>query len=217
MNILKCGIDIHPIFGNTLCGEPHVFDFSSTNPHIGDYNTTDYEAFQFAILRELERNKKQWGIGRYLEERATLLRHYPQMIDEGRVYHAGLDITGSPGTTLHAPLDAEVFKIGFDEGQGNYGGYIILKHAVSGPPFYSFYGHLSTDHAVATGDVLHKGEIFAALGQGRDSGGWFSHVHLQIHTEKSLQEGHALQGYASSEMLKNIDSLFPSPYPLFRY
>ncbi|MEK7137628.1 MAG: peptidoglycan DD-metalloendopeptidase family protein [Patescibacteria group bacterium] len=216
ISILKHGTDIHPLFGDTLAGEPHIFDFSSANPNIGDYNTLDYDAFQSAIACELKRNKKQWGVGRYLEERATLLRHYPQMVREGRVYHAGLDVTGLPGTALHAPLDAVVFEAGFEAGQGNYGGYVILKHAEP-EPFYSMYGHLSTNHAVKAGDVLHKGQVFAALGEGRDAGGWFAHVHLQIHTEKSFREGHAFQGYADAEMLKYIESIFPSPYLLFRY
>ena len=217
ISLLKLGIEIHPIFGEALKGKPHVFDFSSSNAAIKSYETTDYHAFQSSIVDELERNGKQWGIGRYLEERETLLRHYPLMIEEGRIYHVGLDITSPPGTAVHAPLDAEILQTGIDEGQGNYGGYVVLKHVVSDDVFYSFYGHLSSDHMVSSGDTIEGGDVFAVLGQGTDAGGWFSHVHLQIHTEKSVREGHLLQGYVNEQTLLHINDLFPSPYPLFRY
>lgn len=217
VSILKRGVEIHPIFGDSLKDDPFVFDFSSSNPDSAKYETTNYDAFQSAIVDELKRNGKQWGIGRYLEERKTLLRHYPQMIEEGRIYHAGLDVTSPPGTPVHAPLDAEVFQTGLDEGQGNYGGYVVLKHFCANDVFYSFYGHLSSDHQVKTGDVLRGGDAFAVLGQGIDSGGWFSHVHLQIHTEKSIREEHLLEGYVNGQTLLHINDMFPSPYPLFRF
>ena len=98
--ILKQETKIHPLLGDALRGDPHVFDFSAANPSASEYETTDYDAFQSAILEELERSGKQWGVGRYLEERRTLLRNYPQMIEEGRVYHAGLDITSPAGTPI---------------------------------------------------------------------------------------------------------------------
>ena len=215
--ILKQETKIHPLLGDTLRGDPHVFDFSAANPSASEYETTDYDAFQSAILEELERSGKQWGVGRYLEERRTLLRNYPQMIEEGRVYHAGFDITSPAGTPLYAPIEGTVFQTGIDEGQGNYGGYVVLKHVIADETFYSFYGHLSSDHSVGTGQKIPQGEQFAELGQYEDSGGWFSHVHLQVHTEKSIQEGNLLQGYVDETVLPYINTVFPSPCPLFRY
>lgn len=217
ISLLKKDIEIYPIFGNALAGDPHIFNFSPSHPAAASYDTMDYDAFQAAIVGELERHGKRWGIGRYLEKRTTLLRHYPQMIAEDRVYHAGLDVTSPPGTKVHAPLDGTVFRAGFEEGQGNYGGYVVLRHILSGDVFYSFYGHLFSDHRVQEGHAIARGEAFATLGQGKDTGGWFSHVHLQIHTERSVREGHLLQGYVSGEILADINEFFPSPYPLFRY
>lgn len=215
--ILKQEIKIHPIFGNALKGDPHIFDFSASNPSVRKYETTDYDAFQSAIADELDKSGKRWGVGRYLEDRRTLLRNYPQMIEEGRVYHAGLDITSPAGTPLYAPIEGTVYQTGVDEGQGNYGGYVVLKHIIVQETFYSFYGHLSSGHEVEAGQQISQGEKFARLGEYEDSGGWFSHVHLQIHTEKSIQDGNLLQGYVDEKVLPYINTVFPSPYPLFRY
>jgi len=169
------------------------------------------------VYGELREKDKQWGIGRYLEERAALLRNYPQMIAEKRVYHTGLDITALPGTPVFAPIAATVFDVGKEEGIGNYGGFVVLRHEVGSDVFYSFYGHLLSRHMVRKGDLLKAGQQFAVIGNGDDSGGWFTHTHLQILTQTAVDQGRIFQGYVTAEDLKRIEELFPSPFPLFRY
>jgi murein DD-endopeptidase MepM/ murein hydrolase activator NlpD len=111
-----------------------------------------------------------------------------------------------------------VFKVGKEEETGSYGGFVVLKHTVNNTPFYSIYGHLKTPHQVTVGQSLRAGEIFAEIGVESDSGGWFSHTHLQIITQKSVDEGLIEQkGYASAADLPQIEEYFPSPYFLFRY
>ncbi|MDD5056073.1 MAG: peptidoglycan DD-metalloendopeptidase family protein [Candidatus Peribacteraceae bacterium] len=208
---------IHPLFGPALKGDPLVFDFSSKNPWTKELKTDDVRSFQDAIDIALQQAGKQWGIGRYLEERATVLRHYPQMIREGRIFHVGLDITALPGTSLYAPIDSTVFRIGKEEGIGNYGGYVMLRHELEADVFYSFYGHLNARHIVKQGDKLAMGQRFAVIGDWQDSGGWFTHTHLQILTQQAVDAGRMFQGYVAPEDLPTLNDFFPSPYPLFRY
>ncbi|MBI3618647.1 peptidoglycan DD-metalloendopeptidase family protein [Candidatus Peregrinibacteria bacterium] len=214
--LLQSTMEIRPLLGERA-GEPHVFDFSSKNPRTCEYDTAHFEAFQNIVVDELARNGKTWGIGKYLEERAGVLRHYPQMIAEKRIYHAGLDVTGGAGTPLFCPIPATVHLVGKEEGLGNYGGYVMLAHAMDGTRFYSFYGHLDSKHRVKVGQVLNSGEVFAAIGDGRDSGGWFTHTHLQIVTEEAERQGRVFQGYVSAADLPMIELLFPNPYLLFRW
>ncbi|MDC0358982.1 peptidoglycan DD-metalloendopeptidase family protein [Oligoflexia bacterium] len=217
LNLLKNDADVFPLLGNQLQGAPHIFNFTSKNPRTLDYDTTDFDDFQSKIFDELKESGKSWGIGKYLEERSNVLRQYPQMIEEGRIYHVGLDIVVPGGYQLYAPIDAVVHEAGLDGGVGNYGGYVILRHEFDSVTFFSIYGHLNSAHQVQAGVQLAKGQVFAEIGVREDSGLWFTHTHLQILTEHAVNEGKMLQGYISSADLAHVELLFPTPYPMFRY
>jgi len=210
-------LEIFPIFGDQLQGQPHIFNYSSNNPQTLDIDTNNFDSFQEYIFNELEENNCTWGIGRYLEERKNLLRNYPQIIDEGRFYHLGLDIMVPSGYKVFAPIDGEVHLLGIEEGIGNYGGYVCLRHEINNTVFYSFYGHFNSNHLITLSQKISQGEIIGVIGEREDSGGWFTHTHLQIVSEKAMKEKRAFQAYISAENLSEIELLFPSPYPLFRY
>ncbi|MEM6297563.1 MAG: peptidoglycan DD-metalloendopeptidase family protein [Bacteroidota bacterium] len=208
---------IYPLFGSFLKGEPYIFDFSSNNPKTLVYDLTDFEQFDNLIFDELKESTHQWGIGKYLEERKTILRCSPNIIKEGRYYHLGLDIVVPFDTPMFAPLDGEVFKVGKETIPGNYGGYLILKHEVQDVTFYSLYGHLKTPHLVSLGKKVKAGQEFARIGKEADSGGWFCHVHLQILTQDAIDDGYADWGYISPALMPKVEKYFPSPYFLFKY
>ncbi len=216
LNLLVENVEVHPLFGDLLKGEPHVFDFSSNNPKTLEMGTDDFDSFQKVVLDELAANGKSWGVGRYLEERASLLRNYDMMIRDGRVYHAGMDVMVPAGAEVYAPLAGKVFHVGVEEELGSYGGHIVLEHQVGESSFYAIYGHLNSDFLVSEGQILAPGELFARIGERRDSGGWFTHTHLQIITQEACRRGRMFHGYVTAEDLKQIENLFPSPYLLFR-
>jgi hypothetical protein len=112
LSLLHRRQNIAPLFDTQMKGKPYVFDFSSQNPKTLEFDTRDFDQFQKIVFDELETSGHQWGIGRYLEERSTVLRNYPQMIEEGRIYHAGLDIVVPEGFALHAPITGTVFRTG---------------------------------------------------------------------------------------------------------
>ena len=205
-----------PLFGELLKGDPHVFDFTAANPRVAEYVTDDYDTFQAQIFADLAASGKSWGLGNYLEDRSALLHRFPQMIEEGRVIHAGLDIIVREAETLHAPLDATVHATGVDAGLGNYGGYVVLRHEIEAVRFFSFYGHLNSAFQVEVGQELSTGFPFGLTGERADTGHWFSHTHLQILTERAMDELRMLQGYVQPSEVPELGALFPTPYPMFR-
>ncbi len=208
-------IRIHPIF-KELTGEPFILDMSVDSDIFNAVDINDQMAFQ-KFLDELMKNKYNWGIGAYLENREKVLLQYPQMVEEKRFFHLGLDIIVPLGTPLHAPLSSIVKESGYEQGKGNYGAYVLLMHESNNfDTFYSFYGHLNKTKLPDAGEKFNAGEIFAYIGDFHENGNWFYHTHLQIITQKGLDEGYISKGYCSVGDLPKIESICPSPLYLFR-
>ena len=209
--------DVYPLFGDLLKGEPYVFDFSSKNPKTLNYNLDNFQEFNENIFNELKNSGKKWGIGEYLEERKNILRGSINIINEKRIYHLGLDIIVPYNSVVFCPLDGYVHKLGKENQKGNYGGYLILKHQVNNHTFYSLYGHLKTPHKVQLGEKILAGQELALIGKESDSGGWFCHLHLQIITQKAMNEGCSEWGYISKKLLPKVGEYFPHPNFLFKW
>ncbi len=217
LNLIDRNTNVFPLFEDQLVGAPHVHDFSSNNPDTDTYDTANFDEFQRVVFDSLKKAGCNWGIGRYLEERRNVLRNYPQIIDENRVYHLGLDIIVPEGFKLYAPLAGVAYKVGIEEGVGNYGGYVVLRHEVNRVGFYAFYGHLNSNHIVKEGNSINMGDHFGTIGERGDSGGWFTHTHLQIITEIANDEGRLFQAYIAPNEIHRVEELFPNPYCLFQY
>ena len=207
-------VEIKPFFKN-LTGNPYYFDFTTENPK--QYSTLNFELFQLEIYQELANAKAEWGIGKYLENRSKILKDYPQMISEQRVYHLGLDVTALEGEELYAPIAGVVHDAGHEPGVGNYGGYVILKHTINNYTFYTFWGHLNSNHIVTKNQSVQAGDLIGKIGSAEDAGGWFTHVHLQVLTEKAAANNRFFNGYGSLKDLEQINELFPNPYFLFKF
>lgn len=212
--LFREGLQLRPIFD--LRGTPCLIDLSETSRHRPHMDASEPRTLQKAIAADM-RGRCDWALGAYLERRATLLQDCPQMVAEERYYHLGLDIIVPVHTELHAPLEATVEETGYEAGEGNYGGYVLLKHRVAGSrTFYSFYGHLETDSLPETGLELPAGAVFARIGDFHENGNWFHHTHLQILTEEGLRQGFKLKGYASAADLALIHEYCPDPVPLLK-
>jgi murein DD-endopeptidase MepM/ murein hydrolase activator NlpD len=208
-------VKLQPVFTG-LQGDPFIADLSTDSPLLQGLQMRDQQRLQ-QILEEKMRSKYRWGISPYLERRDTLLKDCPQMVAEKRFIHLGLDVIVDVGTPLHAPLEATVADSGYESGEGNYGGYVLLQHdSPFFETFYSFYGHLRKDRLPAAGKMLPAGAAFAEIGDFHENGNWFYHTHLQVITRKGLQAGYAFKGYCAEKDLAEINDLCPSPIPLFR-
>ena len=204
-----------PVF-TELKGTPFIADLSTNSALLHGTNVRDQAKFQ-KVLEEKMESKYCWGLSPYLERRATLLGDCPQMVDEKRFIHLGLDVIVGLGTPLHAPLDAKIEESGYERGEGNYGGYVVLKHeSAYFQTFYSFYGHLCKDRLPAAGKTFRAGAAFAEIGDFHENGNWFHHTHIQVITQKGLERGYVSKGYCNEKDLVEMNDLCPSPIPIFK-
>lgn len=208
-------VDIQPVFMN-LTGDPLVVDLSVTSPLFATLDVRDQKGLQNR-LEEMMKGRFTWGVSSYLENRETILSQCPQMVEEQRFYHLGLDIIVPLGTPLHAPLDGRVEESGYEAGDGNYGGHVLLMHeSPFFETFYSFYGHLNRERLPAVNDEFAAGDAFACIGDFHENGNWFYHTHLQVITRRGLEQGYLSRGYCTAKDLAQMDGLCPSPLSLFR-
>ncbi len=208
-------IDIQPLFKN-LTGDPLVVDMSVDSTIFDVIDVRDQKRFQ-KFLDDAMKDRYSWGVSSYLENRETVLSQCPQMVEEQRFYHLGLDIIVPLGIPLYAPLDASVKESGYEEGEGNYGGNVLLMHeSPYFDTFYSLYGHLNRERLPAAGTHFKAGDPFAFIGDFHENGNWFYHTHLQVITRKGFDQGYLSKGYSAAKDLAIMDSLCPSPLSLFK-
>lgn len=208
-------VDIQPVFKG-LTGAPFVVDLSLGSSVFDEVDILDQQAFQAWLDRSMK-DRFSWGVASYLENRETILSRFPQMREEQRWFHLGLDIIVPLGTPLCAPLAGVVDKSYYEEGEGNYGGNVLLRHDSPGfETFYSLYGHLNREKLPEPGTAFGAGESFAIIGDFHENGNWFYHTHLQVITRKGYEEGWVSKGYCSAGDLAEIEGLCPHPLTLFR-
>jgi len=204
-----------PIFGGAIRGAPLLFPLCEGSAYYGLFAGAPQSAIQSSLESLASKEKKEWSVSGYLENRATILRNYPQMVAEGRFYHLGIDIGAPCGTKLHAPLDCEAAASGYEGGQGNYGGFTVLRcRSEPGAAFYMLFGHLDPEELPPVGARIKKGEAFAQLGNMDQNGNWYYHTHLQILTQKAFSEGWASKGYCKESELASIGKYCPDPLAL---
>lgn len=199
-----------PLLGHRMVQAPFPFPLGegSTLP------VHDQRALQQHI-NCLFAQDQAWGISPYLEARPQLLAPFPQMANEQRFYHLGIDVIAPAGTPLFSPLDGIVLLTGYEEGAGNYGGYTVMAYADDAHvPFFTLFGHLDIAHLPALHAEITRGMPFARMGDHTCNGGWFAHTHVQILTHRALTEGWLHRGYCSEAQLLTMDVLCPDPSPL---
>ena len=210
--------EIYPLFGKNIGELPVYINLSVDNENVENIcSTKTQKEFNDYMISEMKKNNRHTAVSGYLEDRTSLLRKYPQMVKENRVYHLGVDVTGPLGTDIYAPISGEVAQSYYEEGDGNYGGLIVLKHEINDCIFYSLYGHLNRNILPKVGDKINKGDKFAKIGDFHENGNWFHHVHLQVFTEDGYNNGWVSKGYCSGKDFVKIDKFCPNPNFLLRF
>jgi murein DD-endopeptidase MepM/ murein hydrolase activator NlpD len=88
-----------------------------------------------------------------------------------RKFHNGIDIANGPGTAVVASMSGTVATVGYN---GNYGRYVIVRHADG---FQTLYAHLSRTH-VSQADSVRQGQQLGEMGNTGYSTG--NHLHFSI-------------------------------------
>ncbi|MCK5015733.1 MAG: peptidoglycan DD-metalloendopeptidase family protein [Candidatus Peribacteraceae bacterium] len=200
-----------PILGKIQQSTPFLLDLSK-HTQLSVEMLNDQVALQ-KYIKETFYPKYKWGIATYLEYRPLLLNRFPQMATENRYFHLGIDVIAPIHKELFAPISGKVFYVGYEEGEGNYGGLVVLQHTTNDDKyFYSLYGHLDKDALPLEGDNIEGGSVFARMGDMTCNGHWFFHTHVQLLTQKAIDDGWMFRGYCTKEQCASMNEYCPSPF-----
>ena len=129
---------------------------------------------------------------------------------EWRSIHLGTDYFADPGTSIHSILDGSIHSFRNNEGAGDYGPTIVMEHRAGDIPFYSLYGHLSSDSLLGLqrGKAVAKGAVIGRIGAFDENGNWPPHVHVQVICDLLDQDG-TFPGLCTPSQKKTWMSLCP--------
>ena len=156
-------------------------DFTAANQELSDEVISNTAVFNAYINNKLK--NYTYGVGGYDELRAMYSRSLVfDDKEEPRRLHLGVDIWGSAGTKVSAPLGGIVHSFAFNDNYGDYGATIILQHQLDGFAFNTLYGHLSLNDLAGMREGLYisRGQEFAHFGEPHENGHWPPHLHFQI-------------------------------------
>ena len=200
-----------PIVGNSFNKTPIYVSLGMDSEYFELFNDVPQSEFQKSLDQLILSKDTNWSVSGYLENRSAILREFPDILAEKRVYHLGIDLNLPCGAELYAPYDCEVVVKDYEDGLGHYGGVIVLK-VLKSEPFYMLFGHLNPDTLPAIGTKLKKGEPFARIGDMAQNGNWYYHTHFQILTKRGYDEGWVSKGYCTEEALATIKDFCPDPF-----
>lgn len=132
-----------PISFSSMPTRFHALDLSVGSHLLGSDQEALSEGRLTRIIQdELQRNRANIGVGRYLEPR---LLYATELFSEGygpdeerRTVHLGVDLFADPGTEVVAPLEGTVFIIDNNSGPLDYGNLVVLRHETNeGDDFYT--------------------------------------------------------------------------------
>jgi murein DD-endopeptidase MepM/ murein hydrolase activator NlpD len=149
--------------------------------------------------------------GGYLEKRNLYANSVLFNSESTRNIHLGVDFWAAAGMGILAPLDGIVHAAHYNEGEGNYGGTLILKHSIRDFSFFSLYGHLSKSSLhFHKGESIAKGSVFCHLGEASENGYYLPHLHFQWILELT-EEAKDYPGVCSENEIAEYAKNSPKP------
>lgn len=157
-------------------------DFSERNLDLRNIDLKDTTAFNSFVFNQIKSAGASVGYGGYNEDRVIYKRSGHFQSDEPRSVHLGIDLWAVAYTPVFAPLDSYVHSLADNEGMGNYGPTIVLRHKIYGTEFFTLYGHLSRKSLedLQEGCTFKKGQKIGDIGDFPENGDWPPHLHFQI-------------------------------------
>ncbi|MEP2936110.1 MAG: aminotransferase class III-fold pyridoxal phosphate-dependent enzyme [Gilvibacter sp.] len=210
------------LFPSTSFTKAHLLDLSVSSLWIGneqEFNNLDLFSFK---IEQLQKQVPEAIIaGGYLEPRPIYTDSAYDKIGnhgpESRRVHLGIDFWLPAFTPVHCLLDGTVVAAVNDAGPKEYGGMVILEHQLDALIFYTLYGHLSVDSALAhkKGDLILAGAKIGELGPYPENGNWAPHLHFEIMLSM-LDYEIDFPGVAYPGQVNVWKSLCPDPNLLFK-
>jgi len=213
-------LDFSPVMGEALTAENTMkLDFSDENTDLLKLDLGDTTSFDAYVFDRLKSQRKKYGIGGYLENRAIYRRSEVFGTDESefRNIHLGIDIWTKAGAPVFAPLAGKVHGFQDNAGFGNYGATIIMEHEVEGKELFSLYGHLflSDLDGLELGKEVKAGDLLCHVGPFPENGDWPPHLHFQLIWDMQGNSGD-YPGVAAKKDLEFYKANCPNPNLLLR-
>ena len=149
-----------------------------------------------------------FSVGRYNEVRCI----YTQPLFGGkRNIHVGIDLGAPAGTPVHAFMAGEIFALGNNDKDGDYGPTLVTRHEIEGEEIWALLGHLSLAslEGKTVGQAVARGEVLGWVGQEGENGGWPTHVHFQLSRVEPV--GADLPGVVTAEEREQALRDWPDP------
>lgn len=175
-------------------------------------NPNNHQELLNYISNEAALNEAKFGVGGYLETRNLYQNSSRFNTQEVRNIHLGIDVWAPTGSRIASPLAGEVVVSHYNEGEGNYGGTIILKHLINKTTIFTLFGHLSKVSLAKNSlkKKISRDEVFCSLGSPLENGGYLPHLHYQI--SKDLMDYYNdFPGVCSENQFKYFSQLCPNP------
>lgn len=206
------------LFPWSLHGDGMMFSLSD-NSSMTSEDCSDQHAFQSRCDEIMSAGNTNWAVSRFGEKREKLFTQlgFTQMVDEKRFHHLWLDVWADEWTHVASIVEGEVVDSGYEDGEGNYGWYVVIKKEDSEWPLYFFIGHLDPETIPKKGSKLSTGDPIGQLGSMEQNGGYFYHLHLQILTQEGFQNGYQYKGYETEENFQNIEQYVLDPRSYFKW
>lgn len=168
-------------------------DLSVSNEELAKIDISNTNAFQKYLNTIYKKLNANIAYGGYNEKRNLYRKSnvFKQDDSKERDIHIGLDVWIEAETPILAAYDGEIHSFKNNEGYGNYGPTIIIKHENNGNVFHTLYGHLSIKSLEnkTIGQKVKKGEIIATLGDESVNGNYAPHLHFQLIIDMQSQFG----------------------------
>lgn len=202
----------HPIIESLRPDNLITLDLTANNASLATVDLTDTAAFDRWVQQQ---RQGKIGIGGYLEDRVVYRRSNHYAGAEPRSLHLGLDLWTEAGTSVHAPLPGTVHALADNQGFGNYGPTVILKHQLDDQTFYTLYGHLSRAllAALRVGQPIAAGAVVGEIGPYPENGDWPPHLHLQLITDLAAGQSD-YPGVVAPAQRATYAALCPNPETL---
>ena len=212
-------LEVAPVVEGLRDDKACALDFTPNNQRLAKVDVADTAVFEEFVWKEMDAQGATYGTGGYGEWREIYRR---SSLFDGtetpRNIHLGVDIWASAGLAVYSPIEGKVHSFKNNEGFGNYGGTVVLKHHLpEGYALYSLYGHLGTGfiQTLESGKQVRAGEKVGDLGGYEENGHWPPHLHFQLMTDLEGNVGD-YPGVCATEDRDHYLSVCPNPNLLLR-
>ncbi len=171
----------------------------------------EYDVYDFTQSYDPNRERRDYGIGRYNEHRPSMYQH-GLFTEDQRTVHMGIDIGAPQETEVRAFYPGIIIEQKVHAAKGDYGPTLITAHQLGKEhTLYALWGHLSQRSLTLRkpGDKFEAGQVLGWIGSSEENGGWNPHLHFQLSWLKP--EGADLPGVVSLKSREAALKVFPDP------